>query len=59
MADLFHSGNARMTNLPVDLQLRTGEFDLQVCPGPFWALHAPARAFFERLFPEGPIPGGG
>ena len=24
MADLFHSGNARMTNLPVDLQLRTG-----------------------------------
>ena len=41
----------------VDLGLRMGGGGsyLQACAGPFWAVHAPARAFSEGLLPEGSI----
>ena len=55
VADLLHSGNAEMTNLSVDLKLRMGKFHREARPGPFWAIHAPARAFFKRLPPKGSV----
>ena len=59
MADLFHSGNARMTNLPVDLQLRTGNStsrSVQALSGPSTRPHG---RFSRGCSRRDQSPGGG